>query len=215
MKISLIYFDFPFWRAEVVRISLFMGGIDFEDIRISSEEFQRVKKNGNLDNGTIIPFHQLPCLVVDDISLAQTGAIARFCGKLTKLYPVNNDLAAAKIDQFIDIATDITMIIISTKPENIYRLVPGELSRKLSILNKSIDPSHKYLVNNSISVADIAIWSLMCWLTSGKGKVDGISENIIKDYENIKKICLLVDKHPKVIEWINKTFPADYKRNIS
>ena len=34
MKITLIYFDFPFWRAEVVRISLFMGGIDFEDIRL-------------------------------------------------------------------------------------------------------------------------------------------------------------------------------------
>ena len=46
MKISLIYFDFPFWRAEVARLSLFIGNIDFQDLRISSEEFQRVKNIG-------------------------------------------------------------------------------------------------------------------------------------------------------------------------
>ena len=32
MKISLIYFDFPFWRAEVARLSLFIGNIDFKDL---------------------------------------------------------------------------------------------------------------------------------------------------------------------------------------
>ena len=49
MDITLIYFDFPFWRAEVSRIALFMGGIEFSDRRIDSEEFQRVKSNGRLD----------------------------------------------------------------------------------------------------------------------------------------------------------------------
>ena len=49
MDITLIYFDFPFWRAEVSRIALFMGGIEFNDRRIDSEEFQRVKSNGRLD----------------------------------------------------------------------------------------------------------------------------------------------------------------------
>ena len=39
MKISLIYFDFPFWRAEIARLSLYLGNIEFEDLRITSEEF--------------------------------------------------------------------------------------------------------------------------------------------------------------------------------
>ena len=82
MDITLIYFDFPFWRAEVSRIALFMGGIEFNDRRIDSEEFQRVKSNGCLDDGTLIPFGQLPVLVVNGVSVAQTGGIARFCGKL-------------------------------------------------------------------------------------------------------------------------------------
>ena len=101
MNITLIYFDFPFWRAEVSRISLFLSNTEFEDKRITSEEFQRVKENGVLDDGTVIHFHQLPCLKVNDISIAQTGAISRFCGKISNLYPKNDDLLAGQIDQFI------------------------------------------------------------------------------------------------------------------
>ena len=79
-----------------------MGGIEFNDRRIDREEFQRVKLNGCLDDGTLIPFGQFPVLVVNGFSVAQTGAIARFCGKLADLYPSDDDLLAAKIDQFID-----------------------------------------------------------------------------------------------------------------
>ena len=210
MKISLIYFDFPFWRAEIARLSLFIGNIEFEDVRITSDEFQRVKSNGQLDNGIKIPFNQLPCLVVDNISIAQTGGIARFCGKLANLYPQNDNLEAAKIDQFIDIATDLTELISKTKVEDRKNLSIGELARKLSILNKSMELSNGYLVGNTISIADIAIWRLMGWITSGS--LDGIPLDILKGHNNISKICLLVDKHPKVNEWIDKTYPKNYIR---
>ena len=210
MKISLIYFDFPFWRAEIARLSLFIGNIEFEDVRITSDEFQRVKSNGQLDNGIKIPFNQLPCLVVDNVSIAQTGGIARFCGKLANLYPQNDNLEAAKIDQFIDIATDLTELISKTKVEDRKNLSVGELARKLSILNKSMELSNGYLVGNTISIADIAIWRLMGWITSGS--LDGIPLDILKGHNNISKICLLVDKHPKVNEWIDKTYPKNYIR---
>ncbi|MBT5344116.1 MAG: glutathione S-transferase, partial [Acidiferrobacteraceae bacterium] len=59
MELTFIYFDFPFWRAEVGKIALFMGGIDFENKIVDGEEFQRVKETGQLDDGTVIPFHQL------------------------------------------------------------------------------------------------------------------------------------------------------------
>ena len=45
MKLRLIYFNFPFWRAEVSRISLFIGGVNFEDIRVTSEDFAFIKEN--------------------------------------------------------------------------------------------------------------------------------------------------------------------------
>ena len=81
LKLTFIYFDFPFWRAEVVRIALYYGDIEFDDLRITREEFLRTKEKGHLDDGTIIPFHQFPCLLVDGVPIAQTGGIARFCGK--------------------------------------------------------------------------------------------------------------------------------------
>ena len=33
MKIRLFYTNLPFWRAEVSRLTLYIGGIDFEDVR--------------------------------------------------------------------------------------------------------------------------------------------------------------------------------------
>ena len=65
MNLSLIYFDFPFWRAEVSRIVLHIGNIEFNDLRISRDEFIRVKVSVKLDNGIIIPFHKLPCLIIE------------------------------------------------------------------------------------------------------------------------------------------------------
>ena len=96
LKLTFIYLNFPFWRAEVSRIALFLSGIEFENRVVLLDEFQRVKAEGKLDDGTVIPHHQLPCLIVDGHSIVQTGAIARYCGRLSGLYPTDNDLLAAQ-----------------------------------------------------------------------------------------------------------------------
>ena len=44
MNIKLVYFNFPFWRAEVARISLFVGDVLFEDTRITGDEFSLIKE---------------------------------------------------------------------------------------------------------------------------------------------------------------------------
>ena len=145
--IKIYYSHLPFWRAEVSRIALFLSGIEFENKVILPDEFQRVKLDGRLDDGTVIPHHQLPCLIVDGHPIAQTGAIARFCGKLSGLYPKNNDLLAAQIDQVLDLATDITVLVASTgredneqeKRQKREALADGELARKLSIMEKNVE----------------------------------------------------------------------------
>ena len=111
MEITLYYFKIPFWRAEVARLALFIGDIAFKDYRFESQDTEALKKDGRLPNGLIAPFKQLPVLDVNGKILAQTGAIARFCGKLSGLYPKNNDFEAAKIDQIIDAAQDINYLV--------------------------------------------------------------------------------------------------------
>ena len=155
----------PFWRAEVGRISLFIGDVEFEDVRIDREEFLRAKESGKLDDGTVMPFHQMPVLVVGGSSIAQTGGIARFCGKLSGLYPTDDHLKAAQIDQFIDFATDLNTMVSSTNQTKDEKqklaarleLANGPLKRKLGMLEHSIPDGSDWIVPPSLSIADIAI----------------------------------------------------------
>ena len=218
MKLTFIYLNFPFWRAEVSRIALFLSGIEFENKVILPDEFQRVKVDGRLDDGTVIPHHQLPCLIVDGHPIAQTGAIARFCGKLSGLYPKNDDLLAAQIDQVLDLATDITVLVASTGRENNEQekrqkreaLADGELARKLSIMEKNIKPHCNWVNGDSIGLEDIAIWRWMGWLSSGS--IDGIPVTILKNYPKIQRVCSNVDTSSKVQEWIKLTYQKNYNR---
>ena len=218
MKLKFIYVDTPFWRAEVGRIALFMGDIKFDDVRIKREDFSIAKETGTLSDGTVLPFHQIPCLVVDDVSIAQTGAIARFCGKLSGLYPTHDDVNAAKIDDFIDFATDLTVMIDNTpnktdeeKKRKARRdLATGPLKRKLSMLEKNISSDSEWLVTSNISIADVAIWRLLGWLSSGI--LDGMPTDLLSGFPKIRKLCLAVDKHPKIQKWISLTYPNNYTR---
>ena len=218
MKLKFIYVDTPFWRAEVGRIALFMGDIKFDDVRIKREDFSTAKETGTLSDGTVLPFHQIPCLVVDDVSIAQTGAIARFCGKLSGLYPTHDDVNAAKIDDFIDFATDLTVMIDNTPNKTAEEkkikarrdLATGPLKRKLSMLEKNISSDSEWLVTSNISIADVAIWRLLGWLSSGI--LDGMPTDLLSGFPKIRKLCLAVDKHPKIQKWISLTYPNNYTR---
>lgn len=218
MKLKFIYVDTPFWRAEVGRIALFMGDIKFDDVRIKREDFSTAKETGTLSDGTVLPFHQVPCLVVDDVSIAQTGAIARFCGKLSGLYPTHDDVNAAKIDDFIDFATDLTVMINNTSNKTDEEkkikarrdLATGPLKRKLSMLEKNISSDSEWLVTSNISIADVAIWRLLGWLSSGI--LDGMPTDLLSGFPKIRKLCLAVDKHPKIQKWISLTYPNNYTR---
>ena len=200
------------------KIALFMGAIDFENKIVDGEEFQRVKETGQLDDGTVIPFHQLPCLVVDGISTAQTAGIARFCGKLSGIYPKNDDVLAAQIDQFLDMATDITDLIFTTgrdededtkkiKRQELYK---GELARKLGILDKNIRDESDRVLGFDLGLADITIWRLTGWLSCGI--LDGIPTDLIRAFPRISRVCRAVDEHPKIQEWVARTYPKDYVR---
>ena len=101
MDLKIVYLDLPFWRAEVARLALFIADVKFEDLRVDSAEFSYLQENGKLIDGTLIPFNQLPVLVINGQSIAQTGGIARICGKLSGMYP-EDIIEAGKVDQIID-----------------------------------------------------------------------------------------------------------------
>ena len=209
--IKIYYSHLPFWRAEVLRVSLFIKDIPFEDVRVSREEFIHMIKTGFLPNGKRSPFHQLPVMEVDGEIIGQTGAIARYCGKISNLY-ADDMLKAAKIDQIIDAATDITNVVSPTIREK--DEVKKIEDRKI-LVNKLLPRWFRYLENllseddsiwfvEKMTIADIAMWRLLGWLTSGI--IDGVPTSIIDDFPKLKNIHHQVHTHPKVQEWMLKTY---------
>ena len=209
--IKIYYSHLPFWRAEVLRVSLFIKDIPFEDVRVSKEEFIHLIKTGFLPNGKRSPFHQLPVIEVDEKIIGQTGAIARYCGKVSNLYS-DDMLKAAQIDQIIDAATDITNVVSPTIREK--NEVKKMEDRKV-LVNKLLPRWFKYLENllseddstwfvEKMTIADIAMWRLLGWLTSGI--IDGIPTSVVDDFPKLKNIHHQVHTHPKVQEWMLKTY---------
>ena len=209
--IKIYYSHLPFWRAEVLRVSLFIKDIPFEDVRVSREEFIHLIKTGFLPNGKRSPFHQLPVIEVEDKIIGQTGAIARYCGKVSNLYS-NDMLKAAKIDQIIDAATDITNVVSPTIREKDQE---KKMEDRKVLVNKLLPRWFRYLENllleddstwfvEKMSIADIAIWRLLGWLTSGI--IDRIPTSIVDEFPKLKNIHHQVHTHPKVQEWMLKTY---------
>ena len=209
--IKIYYSHLPFWRAEVLRVSLFIKDIPFEDVRVSREEFIHLIKTGFLPNGKRSPFHQLPVIEVDGEIIGQTGAIARYCGKVSNLY-ADDMLKAAKIDQIIDAATDITNVVSPTIREKDQE---KKMEDRKVLVNKLLPRWFRYLENlllednstwfvEKMTIADIAMWRLLGWLTSGI--IDGIPTSIVNDFPKLKNIHHQVHTHPKVQEWMLKTY---------
>ena len=212
MNLKIVYFDFPFWRAEVARISLFKGNVSFDDIRVNGEDFKYIKEHGKMKDGTLVPFRQLPILVVEGKTIAQTGAIARICGKMSGLYP-EEIIEAGKVDQIIDTATDINVLLRPSMRENDLvkrkamrvELAQNDLPKYFGYLENILaDNKTHWFVSDKMSIADIAIWRLMGWITSGV--VDDIPKDILNPLKNLNKLYNEVEKDQKVTEWMLKTY---------
>jgi len=163
-------------------------------------------------NEGIFPFGQLPVLQVDGKTIAQTGAIARYCGKLSGLYPTDNDFYAAKVDEVIDLATDITgkirPALIEKEPEKKMEM-RRELSETvlphwLGFMETLLEDNGKtgYFVDDSLTVADLAAWRLCGWISGGI--IDGIPETILDTSPLLNAHHNYISNLPKVAEWLEK-----------
>ena len=211
MELKIIYFNFPFWRAEVARIPLYISNTKFEDKRITSEEFSYIKENGKMTDGTIIPFSQLPVLVIDGQSIAQTGAIARICGKISGFYP-ESLVEAGKVDQIIDTATDINMLMRPSMREqdpDKKKLMRQELSKNdlpkyFGFLENLLKDEKIWFAENRMTIADIAIWRLMGWLKSGV--IDDIPQDITDDFNKLNRVYNEVNNNTDIKRWVSETY---------
>ena len=98
-KIKLVYFDFNFWRIDILRLSLAYAGIDYEFERIPRKDWTKFKAKQ--------PFGQLPVMYYKDNVYCHTHSLATFCASKSNLYS-SDERKQIIIHQVIDWANEIT-----------------------------------------------------------------------------------------------------------
>tara|TARA_B100000989_G_scaffold245655_1_gene192794 strand:+ start:1216 stop:1872 length:657 start_codon:yes stop_codon:yes gene_type:complete len=191
LNIKLVYFDFNFWRVDILRLCLSFANIPYEYERIPREKWVS-KKNQ-------FPFRQLPVMFLNDKVYAHTHSLARFCAHHSNLLDVD-DTKILIIDQVIDWANDITLKIgPSIRAEIREKNLEKAKSLRLNFIKNDLENWFLYLeklfVDSSakkefftdrFSVADIVAWRLIQWFTSGI--LNYIDTNFINDFYLLKKL---------------------------
>jgi glutathione S-transferase len=91
--VRLTYLDIK-GIAEPIRLALFVGGIDFEDVRVGYEEVAALRESGKL-----APFGQVPLLEIDGVPYTQSNALLRWAGSQCNLYPEALRLRCDMVDE--------------------------------------------------------------------------------------------------------------------
>ncbi|MDC1418043.1 glutathione S-transferase [Candidatus Thioglobus sp.] len=219
MDIKIIYFDLPFWRAEISRLPLFIANIKFDDVRPSDDDWDYAKENGKMKDGTIIPFRELPVLLINGESIAQTMAIARICGKLGDMYP-EDIIEAGKVDQIVVAVENINALLSPSMKESdptkkkVMRkeLTSNELPTYFGYLQDILSAnSSDWFVGENMTIADLAVWSLLGWIASGV--IDDISAEVIRPFDGLVGLYNEINKNPRVRAWKIKTYDHDKVRD--
>ncbi|KAL0280898.1 UNVERIFIED_CONTAM: hypothetical protein PYX00_002056 [Menopon gallinae] len=98
-KYKLTYFQIT-GLGECIRFLLSYGNIEFEDVRVTWEEWNNVKPK--------MPFGKVPVLEIDGKELHQSAAICRYLAKKMNLCG-KDDWESLQIDIIVDTISDFTL----------------------------------------------------------------------------------------------------------
>ena len=183
----LVYFSVP-GRAEASRVALALSSLDWEDVEVNGETYQKMKNDGEM------PWDMLPILQTQRGTLAESSAILRYAGKEAGLVPEDH-YQAAKADEFIDgmgplaRALDTTFGIADLDDRIALRTAlfeeGGEGGENLQLLDKKVGESVTGWAANtdSMSIADLKLFTELFALFSGN--YDGIEASVLSRYPNL------------------------------
>lgn len=190
LSLRLRYFPFT-GRAAPIRDALNMGKVAFEDIHVPPEEFGQRRAAGEF------PFGGLPVLDIETtdgkVCSAQSNAILRFAGRLSGLYPLDDPLLALKVDEALGLGEDINWLLEpsifeeDTQRKMAMRKVLAEETfphlagcfEQLLVANGSTG----FIVGKSLTVADLKLYWIVDWLTSGI--LDGIPTSLFDNFPTV------------------------------
>lgn len=186
-------------RAEPVRLALTIGGIGFEDKRLTGEEVAAMKPT--------LPYGQVPIMEVDGEVIAQGMGLLYYAGKLTGLYP-EDPLKALKVDEILGVTEDISGALRPSfyeqdeakKLEMRKQFSKETLPKWFGNMEKRIKGwGTQYSATDELTIADLVLYVQGDLLRSGI--LDGIPKDVLDAYPKLTEIIDKVGAHPKVQEW--------------
>ena len=165
-KITLTYFDFDGGRGEPTRIAMSIGGIDFEDYRISFSEFHQMRAS--------TPLNAVPTLEIDGTVYTQSNAMNRYFGKQAGLYP-EDPWQAFKCDEVMEALEDVMHLTVRTfglEGEELKaarkKLADETFTNCLQLLDTRLQAAGgEYFADNRLTVADLKVFVWIRGLKSG------------------------------------------------
>lgn len=175
-KIKLTYFDIDGGRGEPIRIALSIGGIEFEDHRISFAEFGQMRAS--------TPFNAVPVVEMNDGVYSQSNAMSRYFGKQASLYP-EDPWQAFLCDEVMDAIEDLMHFLIRTfgmQGDELKaareKLADGAFTTYLKTLNARLQAAGgEYFAEDRLTIADLKVF---VWIRSLKsGFLDHIPTDLV------------------------------------
>ncbi|XP_070548581.1 S-crystallin 4-like [Ptychodera flava] len=196
----LVYFNIRA-RAETSRMIFADAGVEYEDVRVATEQWPAEKASGKY------PFGQMPCLEIDGkFTLAQSRAIGRYLANEYGFAGKDN-LEKAKVDMVIDVFEDIYVgvkNIIFEKDETKKVQIKAEFVVKadsiLTALEKLLianNGGNGFLVGDSVTWADFELFVRMEYAPL-------YDAAILDRYPKLKALVKRVSSIPEIAAWLTK-----------
>lgn len=187
---KLTYFDFDGGRGEPVRIAFHAANLDFEDHRISFDEFMQTR--------SAMPFRCAPVLAIDDVLVTQSNAMLRYVGKMAGMYP-QDPLQALYCDETMGVIEDLLHHVVHTfglEGDELKaareKLVDGWISTIVKGLEELLQRGGgRYFADDRLTVADLKVFMQIKSLRSGTldhvpaDLVDQIAPALVEHQERV------------------------------
>jgi glutathione S-transferase len=193
MSLKLTYFNAP-GRAFVARVCFKVGNIPFEDETISFPELQAARE-ATPDR---FPLGQMPVLTLPSGQvIAQSNAIARYAGKLSGLYPVENAELMIQVDEIVETTNECMGKVPQHKdPEEKKKLreafLQTDLPKYFGFFAKRC--ANGYTVGGKLSIADLSLYAMLKAIRSGTW--DHIPADADKAFPALQQFMDTLDADP-------------------
>lgn len=196
-KYKLVYFDFSGSRGEECRLALQAAGVDFEDCRLTREQWAQYKPS--------TPYGAIPVLEVPGKpALAQSNAILTYVGRRYGLHP--DDAWEAALHEAILAAAEKVRTALGpsgkiSDPEEKKKAREELASGFLQTWGANIERQIKgpFVAGERLMVADIKLFQIVASLTSGV--IDHIPKTVFSAFPKLEALYAAVTQHPKIAEW--------------